>query len=331
MCQKARPQLVGIVLFISAIFWLNMGIHTAARAADKFPSRPIEVIVGLAQGGGVDLIMRVIAEAAAPLLGQKVIILNKPGAAGVIGVNAVAQAKPDGYTIGGVNPGALTVSPHITNVSFTLDDFSYLSMVTTAPILFCVNADFPFKDAKAFFEHAKKNPGKFTYACDGVGGSVHFKAERIFKAMNVTLRPVPFGGAGESMKALLGKHVDIYGGSFPPALPHVKAGTIRGFFASSREDVTEIPGTLGVSALGYPESASLSWKGMIAPKGLPEDRRIILEKALQKATGTEMVRKRVREMGERIAESSGKEFEEVVRSEYKVNGVLSKAMGLGKK
>jgi len=328
--KKKRFQIACLFLCLGFLIEITIAIDKA-DSREKFPSRPVEIIVGLSQGGGTDLIVRIFAEAVTPFLGQKMVVINKPGAGGVIGVNAVTIAKPDGYTIGGVNPGALTIIPHSRKVDFTLDDFSYLSQLSTAPVVFCCNADFPFKNAKDFFAYAQKHPGKFTYGCDGIGGALFFKAEAIFRAMNVKLRPVPFGGAGESMKALLGRHVDLYGGSFPPALPHVKAGTIRGLFASSLEDAQEIPGAVGLSTLGHPEAAMLSWKGAVAPKGLSEERRLILERAFEKAAQSEIVRKRIGEMGEKVVGSTGKKFEEIVRSEFSANATLSKEFGLQKK
>ncbi len=327
--KTGRIRLAGMFLILSLLMQGIIG-GLAFGAEEKFPRRPLEAIVGFAQGGGVDLIMRIIAEAAVPLLGQKIVIVNKPGAAGVIGVNAVAQARPDGYTIGGTNPAALTMTPHVSNVGYTLNDFTYVTLLTTSPGVFCCNADFPFKDAKDFFAHARQNPGKFTYACDGIGGSMHFTAERIFKAMNVKLRPVPYGGAGESMKALLGRQVDLYSGSVPPILPHVKAGTVRGLFASTIEGAPEIPGCVGVTALGHPEAATVSWKGVIAPKGLPQDRYQFLERVLQKTAQSELAKKRIRELGEKAEGWSGKAFEDFVRSEYKVFAVVAQGMDIRK-
>ncbi len=328
MRERSLRRLFSVFLFLSIG---AAGVNAPLYGQDKFPARPVEVIVGFAEGGGTDLMMRIIAEAVTPFLGQKMVIINKPGAGGVIGVGAVAKARPDGYTIGGVNPAALTMTPHISNVGYTLDDFRYITQLTTSPPVWCCNADFPAKDAREFFELARKNPGKLTYACDGIGGATHFYSELLFRTMNVKLRPVPFGGAGESIKALLGKHVDIYGGSVPPALPHVKTGAVRGFLSLTLEGVPELPGSVGVAALGHPEIAKVMWRGVIAPKGLPEDRRLILESALHKAAQMEIVKKRFREFGEEVVISSGKEFEELVRSEYKTFAVVADGMDVRKK
>ena len=329
--RRRKLPFVSFLVFTITFIGITEATRTLGRADDKFPTRPIEVIVGFAQGGGTDLMMRIIAEAAAPFLGQKMIIINKPGAGGVIGVKAVAQAKPDGYTLGGVNPAALTMSPHISNVAYTMDDFSYITKLTESPPVFCCNSDFFLKSAQELFEYAQNHPGKLTFACDGIGGATHFYSELIFKAKNVKLRPVPFGGAGESIKALLGKHVDLYGGSVPPVLPHVKAGTVRGLFSLTLAGVPELPGSVGVAALGHPAIATVMWRGVIAPKGLSEDRRMILQKALHKAAQTEMVIKRFKEFGEEVVISSGTEFAELVRKDYKAFATVGKEMDVRKK
>ncbi len=330
MREKTTP-FASFLVFAAIFIGATAGTHSLGRAEDKFPARPIEVIVGFAQGGGTDLMMRIIAEAATPFLGQKMIIINKPGAGGVIGVTAVAQAKPDGYTLGGINPAALTMSPHISKVNYALDDFSYITKLTESPPVWCCNSDFFLKSAQELFEYAQKHPGKLTFACDGIGGATHFYSELIFRAMNVKLRPVPFGGAGESIKALLGKHVDLYGGSVPPVLAHVKAGTVRGLFSLTLAGVPELPGSVGVAALGHPAIATVMWRGVIAPKGLSEERRIILQNALHKAAQTEVVIKRFKEFGEEVVTSSGAEFAELVRKDYKAFAMVGKEMDVRRK
>ncbi len=329
--MKKNGTFTMIVIFIVFI-GITAERAIAAGTEEKFPRRPVEVILPVAPGGGTDLTMRVITEAVEPFLGQKMVLIYKPGAGGIVGTAAVAKSKPDGYTLGVVWWSLLSVSPHIEDAGYKLEDFTYITQLMESTTLFCVHSDFPAKDWKEFFEYARQHPDQITCANDGIGGAIHVKAERIFKAMGVRLRPVPFHGAGEMSKALLGKHVDMYSGSISPMMPHIKAGTVRALFGSALGDVPEIPGAVGLAKMGHPEVASLNWRGVIAPRGLPEERRMILEKALHKTAQTDLVRNRLKQWSDRVVvSSSSKEFEEMVRLEYKAYGNVLKELGMLKK
>lgn len=299
--------------------------------AEKFPAHPIELVVPAAPGGGTDIMARILVDAITPFLDQKMVVINKPGGSGTIGLNVIAQAKPDGYTLGCVYNSPMTMVPHVLKVNFSVDQFSYAAMIAKGPMLFCVRSEFPAKTAKEFFEYAAKNPGKLTFAGDGVGNIAHFSGERVFHAKKVKLRLVPYGGAGESIKALLGGHVDVYGGTIPPAAPHIKAGTVRPLFVTTREGVDLLPGVPGVAALGPNIPDTVIWRGVIGPKGIPADRLAILEKALQQAAQTQKVKDSLRNLGETVSFGSGKQFEEAVRTEAAAMATAAKEIGLSPK
>jgi tripartite-type tricarboxylate transporter receptor subunit TctC len=299
--------------------------------AEKFPTRPVELIIPAAPGGGTDIMARILAEATEPFLGQKLVVINKPGGSGTIGLNVIAQAKADGYSLGCVYNSPMTMVPHVLKVNFTVENFSYISMIAKGPMLFCVRAEFPAKTAEEFFEYVRKNQGKLTYAGDGVGNIVHFSGERVFHAMKVKLRLVPYGGAGESIKALLGGHVDVYGGTVPPAAPHIKAGTVRPLFITMKERIDSLPGVVGVSELGTNVPETPIWRGIIGPKGIPTDRIEILEKVLQQAAQTQKVKDHLKQLGETVVIASGKQFEEQVREEIAAMAIAAKELGLSPK
>jgi len=198
-------------------------------------------------------------------------------------------------------------------------------------MIFCVLTEFPAKTAQGFFDHARKNPGKLTYAGDGVGNIVHFSGERVFHAMNVKLRLVPYGGAGESIKALLGGHVDVYGGTVPPALPHIKAGTVRPLFITIKDRIEALPEVVGISDLGHPGVETFIWRGILGPKGIPSDRVAIIDKAVQQATQTQKVKDHLNKLGEMVWVASGKQFEEQVRTETTAMAAVAKQLGLAPK
>ena len=332
MRQKLRKVSCPETLICAVMLLGIMGLGITVNAQEKFPSRPVDLIVPAPPGGGTDVISRLLADVIESSAGQKVIVLNKPGASATIGLAAVAQAKPDGYTLGNAWEGPLTAAPQVLKVSYTLDDFSYLSWISKYGLLFCVRSEFPARTAQEFFEYARKQPGKLTYSSDGVGGGVHFAAERVFQAMKVKLRIVPYGGAGDSIKALLGGHVDVYGGTITPAIPHIKAGVIRALFVTTKERAEALPEVPGVSDLGCPEAESVCFRGVIGPKGIPADRLAILEKMLQHATQTPKVREYLlKTLGETVVASTGKQFEEMVRKEFASKETTAKTIGLSPK
>ena len=221
-----------------------------AGAQEKFPSRPIEIIVPTPPGGGTDIAIRMAAELAEPILGQKVVVSNRAGGGGYLGTSAVVRAKPDGYTLGGLWNAPLTMTPHRQPAPYAPTDYVTISLLDSAPTIFCTKSDFPANSGKEFIEHLRKNPGKLTYGNDGVGGTLHLAAERIFSKFGVQARPVPFGGAGETLKNFLGGHVDIYAGSISPIVPYLKDGSAKCLLLTSAKRVESIPQASSLTANG---------------------------------------------------------------------------------
>lgn len=321
-------KVLGISLAIGGLIALTP--YDGARAAEPFPMRPIELIVPTPAGGGTDLQTRVLAELVEPILGQKLVVINKPGAGGTLGVSAITQSRPDGYTLGSIWISPLTIIPHSSQVPYTPDDYTPISQVMAHTLVFCARPEFPAATGKEFIETLRKSPGKFTYGNDGVGGTVHLAGERIFRVLGVQLRPVPFGGAGETLRAALGGHVDIYGGSIPPILPHVKAGKAKCLLVTSRERAEVLPETASVTDVGAPQAATVSWRGIIAPKGLPADRLAILERAFRQAVQSEKFREFAVKEGGKAVGSTAAEFGELIRAEYQAFAQIVKDLGLGK-
>jgi tripartite-type tricarboxylate transporter receptor subunit TctC len=329
MKQKMENLKIFGVLICTFILLSPIGLGKGMGAEVKFPDHPIDLILPSPPGGGVDTIARLIADAVEPSLGQKVIVINKPGGSGTIGLNAIVQSKNDGYTLGIAHEAPLTTVLQTLKVNYTLDDFSYLSLIQKFGLLFCVRSEFPAKTVEEFFEYARNNPGKLTYGSDGVGGGVHFAAERVSQAKKVKLRLVPYGGSGETIKAVLGGHVDIYGGTITPALPHIEAGALRAMFVTTRERSVLLPGVPGVSDLGCPEAEKVGFNGVIGPKGIPTDRLAILEKAFRQAMQTQKLKDYcLKTLGGTVVASSGSEFEQLVRREFAASVITAKELGL---
>ena len=318
---------------IRGLVCLTMSIALTAfgaAAQEKYPSRPIEMVIPTAAGGGTDISMRMLAEIVEPLLGQRVIVANKTGGGGGIGMVAITQAKPDGYTIGGLWNAPLTMTPHMLPAPYTPKDYTAITLATWAPALLCTKTAFPAKDGKELIEELRKSPGKYTYGNDGIGGTMHLAFERVFAKLGARARAVPFNGAGETLKAFLGDHIDIYTGSIAPIQPYVKDGTAKCLLLTSAERSAALPNASGLADLGIPNEATVLWRGVIAPNGIPSERMEALQKAFSEAARSERFRKFMEARGEEARGSSAADFRKLIDSEHAAMGQLMASLGLKK-
>lgn len=295
-----------------------------------YPEKPIEVIVPSPPGGGTDIAARLLAELTEPFLKQKLVIINKPGGGGTVGVSLLTQAKPDGYTLAAVWNSPLTASPHSLQVAFTPDDYQPILQISSAAYVLCAASDFPASNARELIDELKKNPGKYTYGNDGVGGTMQLAGERIFKALGVKVRPVPFGGAGETAKNFLGGHVTFYGGSIPPIMPHIKAGKAKALLLTSAADNQALPTASGLKALGIPQEETVLWRAVIGPKNLPADVLKTLEAAFRQGASQPRFKGFLKEQGEESVIAGPADVSKLIREEYKALGEVAKALGLKK-
>jgi tripartite-type tricarboxylate transporter receptor subunit TctC len=179
-------------------------------ADEKFPQRPIEIVVPIGPGGATDVATRMLAERWRECLGQPIVIANKPGAAGAVGTRQVAEAKPDGYVLLAGVDSALVAQPVLRKDSgFDVDSFSYLMGYGLGAVLFVVNEKSEWKTLEDFIASAKRNPGKLTYSSFGTGGIPHFTAEHLWETAGVKLVHVPYSSSPEAARALVGGHVDM--------------------------------------------------------------------------------------------------------------------------
>lgn len=251
----------------------------AVLRADTFPSRPVELVVGFAPGGGTDVTARTFAGYLSTELGSQVIVLNKPGASGEIALAGVARAKPDGYTLGVTNMPGLVTLPIERQTKFQLSDFDYVANLVSDPSAFSVQPDSPIKTLKDLVEAAKKDPGGVTFGSTGIGTDDHLCLVLFEQATGVTLNHVPFQGAGPMRTAVLGGQVTVAGLNVGEVAPFqtqlrmiAQGGATRSRFAPDVPTFKE----QGVNVeMG-------SERGIVAPKGLPADVMAKLSEATAK-------------------------------------------------
>jgi tripartite-type tricarboxylate transporter receptor subunit TctC len=244
---------------------------SAAFAQSGFPTHQVTLVVPFTPGGGTDTGARVIAQKLSQKWGQPVIVENKGGAAGVIGADIVAKAKPDGYTILMGNIGTQSINPILyRKLPYDPDKaFAAIGLVAELPLMMMVNAQLPVKTPQEFIAYAKANPGKLSYSTSGAGSSMHLAAE-LFKAQTGTfVLHVPYRGGGPAVADLIAGHVELSFATVLEAYGQVKSGRIRALAVTSDKRVAALPDVPTLAEAGLPGYNSISWIGLLAPAGTP--------------------------------------------------------------
>lgn len=284
-------------IFIATLFFLNS--HFAA-AQSVFPDQPIKLIVPFGPGGSTDLAARLIAEYAGRELGQSIIVENRAGAGGSVGMEYVAKSKPDGYIL-----GMATMSTHGANSAVygnklkydPIKDFAPITNVATTPSVFAVNPKVAANNMQQFIALAQANPNKFSYASPGTGSLGHANVEYFAALANIRLLHVPYKGAGAAMNDALAGQVDAITDNLPSALPHIKAGRLRALAVLSDKRSPALPDVPTYGELGYPQMGNGGWFGIVAPAGTPPAVITKLNKAILQAMKNPDLIKKLDESG----------------------------------
>jgi tripartite-type tricarboxylate transporter receptor subunit TctC len=257
---------------------LGLAALGASAPAWAWPEHPIELVVGFAPGGGTDLTARTLAGFLEKRLGGTVIVVNKPGASGAIGLGYVARAKPDGYTLGMTNmPGLLTM-PIEKPSGFTPGDFTYLANLVRDPSAFSVGKDTPYKTLAELIKAARTQPGVISYGSTGVGTDDHLAMVLFDQATGVALNHVPYNGAGPLRNAVIAGHTVVGGMNLGEAMPY-NGQTVRILAQASEKRSPLAPDVPTFKEQGV-DLVFASERGLVGPKGMPDDVRLKLQQAL---------------------------------------------------
>lgn len=278
-----------VVLAVLAILCLTASGLAAgqAMAADPYPTRPVQVIVPFPPGGVADLVGRPFATALEKELKQPVVVVNKTGAGGAVGMQALAVSKPDGYTAM-VALSSISVMPEV-DVMFgrppvyKLDQFAPIALLSSDPTVLIVSSKSPWKTVADFVADAKKRPGEIKYSSSGVYGTMHVAMEMFAHSAGIKLRHIPTGGGGPALTALLGGHVDALSGGPNVAVAQMKAGTVRVLAGWGDKRLAALPEVPTLMELGYKDVEFYIWSGFFAPAATPEPIIKVLREATAKA------------------------------------------------
>ncbi len=303
--------LIGLVLLTEA---------TPCRGQDKFPAKPITLFIGFGPGGTGDITNRALAEAASKILGQPIVVLNKPGAGGAVALGELKNAQPDGYTIGSLSSAGI-ISAAMRKVNYhPVNDFDAILQTNSIVYGLVVRTDSPFQSLKDLLAYAQANPNKIKYSTTGPGSPVHLTMVRLADLLDIKWTHVPFGGGVEAVSALLGGHVD-YTSSTAEWKPYVLSGRLRLLVTFGSRRIAAYPDAPTLIELGYnmtaPNTACIA-----GPKGIPQDRLKILHDALYKAMDAPEFRTSLEKFDLPLDYKNSHDAEIIIKEIYETTGKL---------
>lgn len=293
-----------------------------------WPDRTLRLVVPYAAGGGADNAARIVAQRLGELLGQAVVIDNKPGAGGVIGADTVAKSIPDGYTAL-FDASAYVVNPALRKLPYEPGkDFIPVSLIVTAPQILVVSPQSPYKTLGELLAAARKAPDKISYASAGAATASHLAAELLADEAKVDLLHVPYKGGAPALTDVMTGSVDMYFGNAASTLQHVTSGKLRALGVSSRQRLKGLPHVPTLSESGIPNYEVLEWNGLFLPKGTPADVVQRFAKEVQTAMADTRIRERLSLAGVIPVGDSPVEFSKFIETESRRWQSLVKARGI---
>src|ERR1700676_5554059 len=288
---------------------LSLLLLPASVAAQDFPTKPIKLIVPFPAGGPNDLIARVIGQRMSELTKQPVLIDNRGGQGGVLGTDAVAKAKPDGYTIAIASAGALAISPSMEKVAYDpLKDLQAITLVAKVPEMLVVASNVPARDMNELVALAKAQPGKLNFASSGPGSLPHLAGELLKLTAKIDIVHVPYRGAAPAVNDLLGQQVQMVFLDLPVILPHIKAGALRPIALGAPKRSPTAPDVPTTAEVGMPELLIENWYGMIAPARTPEKIVATLNRIANEAMADPGVKEKLADQGLIVAGDTPEQF-----------------------
>ena len=254
---------------LSTVLALSAACGMTIATAQSFPSKSIRLIVPFPPGGGSDIIARVSAQKLSAAVGQPVVVDNRPGAGGTLGIELGMKTPADGYTLM-LAAGSYAVNPSIYKLSFDpVNDITAVIQLSQGPFLLAVHPSLPVRTLKELITLAKARPGQLSYASSGTGSGVHLASELFLERAGIRILGVPYKGTGPALNDTVAGHVQLLWGSVASTLPQVKAGRLRGVAVSTAKRIRAAPEIPSVEESGFKDYDVVLWHGLIAPKGLP--------------------------------------------------------------
>jgi tripartite-type tricarboxylate transporter receptor subunit TctC len=254
-----------IAFVFLATCWASLAL------AQAYPNKPVRIVIGYAPGGAAEAGIRPLARLLEPMMGQNILIENKPGNAGGVAMEFMVKAPADGYTLYYFDSGPLTVAPHLAKVGYTLASFTQLGHICGSGSMLVVHPSTPFKSMGDVIAASKAEPNKWSYGTSGVGGPHHLSGEYFKSVTGANLLHIPYKGGGPAMTDLMGGQVPMLFSSLGPAVGAVKGGKIRALAVTSLTRAAAFPDVPTMDELGLKGFESTAWYGLLGPAGLPQE------------------------------------------------------------
>ena len=319
------------------IVWLICGIIcvaylAVAQAQEKYPNRPIELVVPMAPGGNADVIARIYSEELARILKVPVNVVNRGGGAAIQGTTYVINAKKDGYTLLAAPGTPITIMPTISSeVTYDpLKDLIPLGQIASIPSLFAVQSESPFKTLDELIEYARKNPGKLKNCAAGLGAESQFNLEILSAHNKIKITTIPYKSGGEALPALLGGHVDMASLSLSTLGSQIKAGKLRGLAIASKARHPDFPNIPTTAEVGHGYVCLLIWTGAFAPAGVPQSILDVLIPTIEKTFKHPDVVDRAKKASFTMEFRGPEEFRKFIESDIKVVQQVAKDANIPK-
>lgn len=244
--------------------------HVAAQPA-AYPSKPIRLIVGFAPGGAADSVARAMSDAFGKVLGQPVVVENRPGNGSSIAADTVAKSTPDGYTLLIASPSSISVNPALNpSLTYTAKDLTAITKMTTSPLVLAVNPGTGIRSVADLIAAAKKDPGKLNYSTSGNGSAPHLGAALFCRLTGVQMTHIPYRGGSLAIQSVMAGDTQLTFGTSPTVLSQANSGKLLALAVSTRERSQLVAGLPGMKEAGLPEYNLEFWYGMFAPAGTPQ-------------------------------------------------------------
>ncbi len=312
--STARAAFLSVLGVLAVQLWMFGAVRAAEPA---FPSRPVRFVVPFPPGTSADVIARIVAQRMAERLNQPIVIDNRSGASGTIGVEIAARAAPNGYTwaLGTTTTHALarTLNPRLGYDP--VGDFAPLMLLAESPYLLTTHPGVPATNLQDFIAHARTHPGKLRYASVGNLSLGHLSGELLKKAAGIDMVHVPYKGSTLALVDLLGGRIELQIGTIPASLPHVKAGRLRALAVTSRERISALPQLPTVAESGLPGYQATLWLGLFVPARTPSAVTALLERELESIMRSAGTREALAEQGLEPGTAGPEAFARVIRED----------------
>ena len=308
-----RKALKGLMLAAA------LGIAMGKAQAAGYPERPITIVVCFPAGGGTDIAVRMISTQLSQKLGKAVVVENRAGAGGNIGIAAVARAKPDGYTLLGCS-SAFVVNPSLyEHVSYNArTDFTPLMLIGSSPNVFVVPASSKITSMKQFLADAKAQPGKMNWTSPGLGTTPQLAGELLKLRTGIDVVHVPFTGAGPAMNAVLAGQVDMYSANYGSVSSLIKSGQVRAIAVTAKQRWADIPEVPTLGELGIRDADTDTFQALFSPAGTPQEAIAKLSSALKEVLSQADVRSRYDKIGLPVVGAGPTDFAPIVDRQLKI-------------